>query len=318
MFLIIFLYMLFASTFTIGKAVLSYANPIFFIGFRMILGGLALLGYLLLFRREQIQSFRKDLGLFAQVAFFQFYASFILEFWSLQYVTSSKSCLLFNLSPFITALISFFLLKEYFSTKKFLGLTIGFLGFMPILMAWAPEEQVAGSVLWLSFPELALLGAVFASSYGWIVLKKTQDRGYRTLFVNGATMLAAGIVAFFTSLVVEGAPVIKQPVACYSQKFPALCELLGPEWAGIAFFLFLTILLVIIANIICFNLYGYLLNFYSTTFLSFAGFITPLFAAFFGWLFLDEIIGLPFIASVVMVSIGLLLFYQEELKLRES
>ena len=45
MVLVIFMYALFASTFTLGKAALSYVSPFLFIGMRMILGGSLLLTY---------------------------------------------------------------------------------------------------------------------------------------------------------------------------------------------------------------------------------------------------------------------------------
>jgi drug/metabolite transporter (DMT)-like permease len=72
--------------------------------------------------------------------------------------------------------------------------------------------------------------------------------------------------------------------------------------------------MIIIANIIFYNLYGYLLHFYSATWLSFVGFITPLFAALYGWLFLNETIGWAYFISIFIVFWGLYLFYQDELK----
>ncbi len=314
MFLVLLLYMLFASTFTMGKAALAYTTPIFFIAIRMFIGGMLLLTYQYFFKHKNWSFHWKDIGLLAQVSFFQYYAAFIFEFWALQWVTSSKACLLFNLSPFITALISFFLLQEYLTIKKVLGLIIGFLGFMPILMTTTPQEQLAGSILWLSMPELSLLGAVFCASYGWIMLKKAQNRGYHTVTINGLTMTAAGVAAFVTSLIVEGLPVIVPPKACLGASLPWLCELVTPYGAGIILFVGYTFALIIIANVIAFNLYGYLLSLYSTTFISFAGFVTPLFAALFGWIFLGETIGWQFILSMVIVFWGLLLFYQEEFK----
>lgn len=316
MMLLVILYMLFASTFTIGKAALAYTTPIFFIGMRMLIGGLLLWTYQYLFNRSELHFDRKDIGLLAQVSFFQYYAAFILEFMSLQWITSSKACLLFNFSPFITAVISFFVLGEYLTNKKIAGLIIGFLGLMPILMATTSQEELAGSISWLSIPEIMLLGAVISASYGWIVLKQTQDRGYSTIMINAYTMTAAGIVALFTSYIVEGIPTIIPPEACLSKSLPWLCELLGPYGASIAIFSMYALALIVIANIICFNLYGHLLSIYSATFVSFAGFITPLFAAFFGWLFLSEKIGWPFVSSLVIVFLGLFLFSQEELKLR--
>ncbi len=315
MFLLVILYMLFASTFTIGKAALAYTTPILFIGIRMLVGGLILLAYQYFFKKSEWRFDIKDLGLLSQVSFFQYYAAFVLEFLSLQYVTSSKACLFFNFSPFITATISFFLLGEYLSRKKILGLFVGFLGLMPILLAHAPGEELTGTISWLSLPELMLLGAVFSASYGWIVLKKTQQRGYRTIMINGLTMTAAGITALLTSIFVEGSPTIMPPANCYSKTLPWLCELLGPYGAGIALFVVYALVLIFISNIVCFNLYGYLLSIYSATFVSFAGFITPLFAALFGWMLLGEEIGWAFIVSLIIVFWGLLLFFQEELKM---
>jgi EamA-like transporter family. len=53
MYLVLLMKMLFASTFTMGKAVLQYLNPIFFTGLRMTIGGLILLAWLYFFKREK-------------------------------------------------------------------------------------------------------------------------------------------------------------------------------------------------------------------------------------------------------------------------
>jgi drug/metabolite transporter (DMT)-like permease len=318
MFLLIILYMLFASTFTIGKAALSYTTPILFIGMRMIIGGILLLGYQYFFNYKALQYRRTDWKLLAQVSFFQYYAAFILEFVALQWMTSGKASLFWNFSPFITALLCYFLLGERLSYKKTLGLIIGFLGLLPILVETTPQEELVGMVSWFSIPEIILMGAVASAGYGWIVFAKAQEQGYNTVTINGLSMTAAGIAALLTSFVIEGAPHIMPPASCLSKNMPALCHALGGYGAGIALFFVYSLALIVISNIICFNLYGYLLTVYSATFVSFAGFITPLFAAFFGYLFLHEHIGPSFIYSVVIVFIGLVLFFQEELKGQKS
>jgi len=313
MFLILLLFMLFASTFTIGKAALLYTEPIFFIGTRMLIAGALLISYQAL-RGKKLRFALSDVGLLAQICFFQYYLAFLLEFWALQYVSASKTCLLFNLAPFVTALISFFLLGEYLTKKKFIGLVVGFVGLMPILQQSAPDEQLAGSVSWLSLPEIALLGSVFCASYGWILIKKIQDRGYSVLSVNAVTMAAAGVASLITSFIVEGMPHITPPEACHSSTLPWLCQMFGAYGAGVAIFLFYLFALILIANVAAFNLYGYLLSFYSATFLAFAGFITPLFTVLFDWLWLGQMVGKEFWLSMSMVSLGLFIFYIQELK----
>ena len=57
-----------------------------------------------------------------------------------------------------------------------------------------------------------------------------------------------------------------------------------------------------------------LLKKYSATFMSFTSFLSPLFAALYGWAFFQEIISWHFYVSAVIVFTGLYIFYQDELR----
>lgn len=319
MFLIIILYMLFASTFTIGKAALSYTTPIFLIAVRMLCAGVFLLIYQY-YCNYRFWYYRwNDWYNLLRISFFEYYGAFVLEFIALQWLTSAKACLIYNISPFVTAMLSFALLGERMSIKQLVGLIIGFLGFIPILWGTTSTEQLVGSTSFISLPELLQFGSVVCASYGWVLLKQTQRKGYTTIMINGITMTGAGIMALITSLIVEGRPILTLPGNCLSYSLPWLCDFFssytghGQYFASISLFVGYTLALVIIANIIGFNLYGYLLSKYSVTFLSFTGSITPFFAAFFGWLFLGEAIGWEFWVTAAIVFLGLTLFYQDEL-----
>lgn len=111
---------------------------------------------------------------------------------------------------------------------------------------------------------------------------------------NGFSMLLGGIGALIHSFAVEN----WNPVPV----------------TGFIPFIECAILLIIISNIICYNLYGHLLKKYSPTFMSFAGFTTPLFTALFGWFFLGEVVTWPFFISFLIVLFGLIIFDQEDLK----
>ncbi len=74
----------------------------------------------------------------------------------------------------------------------------------------------------------------------------------------------------------------------------------------------------LISNLICYNLYGHLLKRYSATFMSFAGLMTPLFAVFFGWVFLAESVDVSFFVSLVLFLLGLYCFHSEELDFKKK
>lgn len=293
MFLIVLLYLICASMFTISKWGLAYAEPIFFVAVRMILAGL-LLGIYLLIKEWRtptwdIKSIRSDWLLFAQIVLFHIYLTYICDMCALKSITSIESAFIYNLSPFISALFSFFWFGETMTGKKWLGLSLGFASLFPALY-----HMGVGSLFAYSAPRLITLGAVVSSAYGWIVLRALVKKGYSPILVNSIGMFLGGLIALVTSYLTESwAP---SPVTAWIPFIQA------------------TILIVVVANIIFYNLYGYLLKRYTATFLSFAGFMCPFFAAFLGRIFLAEAVSWDLLASFIIVCCGLVLFYHEELK----
>ena len=112
---------------------------------------------------------------------------------------------------------------------------------------------------------------------------------------NGASMTLGGACALIHSLFVDGWTPL--PISNYGGFFQGV------------------FLMIVISNLLCYNLYGWLLKRFTATFLSFAGLTTPLFAAFFGWLVLKETVSWSFFLSVGIISLGLWLVYSEELRL---
>lgn len=295
MFLVVLVYALFASVFTTAKSALEYTQPLFLVGSRMLAAGILLLLYQFFFNREQLRIRTKDLIKLTLLAVFSIYLTNIFEFWGLQYLTSFKTCFIYSLSPFASALISYLVFYERMSVKKWAGLIVGFAGFIPILCAHTAEESGTGQLLLFSWAEIAVILAALCSVYGWILLKQlVSENNLSPITANGAAMTIGGLIALIHSYAVE----VWDPVPV-SEAAP---------------FLTYGITLIVISNFICYNLYGWLLKKYSATFMSFAGFTTPLFAALFGWLFLGEAVTAPFYISAVIVFFGLFLFYQEELK----
>lgn len=289
------LYAGFASVFTLGKTILSTSEPIFCIGSRMTLAGALILLYLLWYRPQSLKMNGRQWLCLGTLALSNIYITNALEFWALQHLTSIKTCFFYSLSPFIAALLSLLLFSERLSQRQMWGLCIGFFGFLPFLLSQENGEPFSMDIFWMGWPEAAMLTAVFANAYGWILLKQAiQEHNIAPFVANGASMFLGGLMALAHSLFSESWDPI--PVS------------------DMTTFTILSLSIMIISNFFCFNLYGYLLKRYSATFLSFAGFMTPLFTALYGYLFLGETTGLVFYISIATVLLGLAMFYQEELR----
>lgn len=297
MYLVILLYVLFASLFTLQKNTLNYCEPFFLVGSRMLFAGLVLMAYLVI--RHKPKSIRikaSHIGGVILLAMSQIYLTNIFEIWAIEHMVSSKACLLYSLSPFVSALVAFVVLKERMSNKKMFGMIIGFFGLLPIIFAQTQDEISTGTVLIFTLAELAMVGAVFCSVYGWVMLKKVmQDYEYSPLLANGLSMTIGGMLALGHSYIA------------------------GENWAPIPVtnlqpFIINTLIMCLISNLICYNLYGYLLKRFSATFMSFSGLVTPLFASLFGFIWLQEVITWHFFVSIALFTLGLVIFYREEIE----
>ncbi len=293
MFLIILLYALFGSSFPISKTLLGFVDPIFLTGIRMFIAGSILLIYQYFFAHAHFTFRVKNIFYYLQVIIFGIYLTYILRFYGLAQLGSAKTAFLFNSAPFFAALYSYIMFREKLTKQQILGLFIGFIGFIPLLVACAPAEKNWCDLFFISWYELIVLAAVACQSYSWIVMRRLiREKSYAPTMINGMTMFAGGVLALLTSIFIETPPTISNPTSFFS----------------------LLILVIGVSNIICHNLYAHLLKRYTATFLAFTGFLGPLFSAFYGWIFLKEIISWHFFVSAGIVFFGLYLFYQHELQ----
>lgn len=293
----IFMFATWSSVFSLGKVALEYAPPLFLTGFRMALAGILLLLYLLVMRRSAFKINYKQFASLALLAFFSIYLTNILEFWGLQYLSAAKTCFIYSLSPFFAALFSYLHFGEKMNRRKWLGLLIGFLGVMPVLLTQTGAEELLNAFAFFSWPTLAIMGAALCSVYGWILLRVVvKDSAVSPVMANGTSMLIGGMFALFHSLFVDA-----------WNPLPFKMENIGP-------FLAPTLAMTFISNILCYNLYGAMLKRFTATFLSFLGLLSPIFASLISFAFLGEPLSWTIFLSTGIVSIGLFLVYQAELK----
>lgn len=295
--IVIFMYAVWSSVFSLGKITLQYCPPLFLTGARMVLAGLLLLGFLAIFKRSAFRLNRIQIFSITLLAFFSIYLTNALEFWGLQYLSAAKACFIYSLSPFFAALFSYLHFNEKMNGRKWLGLGIGFLGFIPVLLTQTGSEELFNAFSFFSWPSLAIMGAALCSVYGWVILRLVvKDHAISPLMANGASMLFGGLLAFGHSFLVEG-----------WNPLPFQVENLGSIAKG-------TLLITLISNIICYNLYGLLLKRFTATFISFVGLLSPIFASLNALIFLKEPISWTILASTGIVSMGLWIVYHAELK----
>lgn len=289
---VIILNFLFSVNLILRKIILDCTQPLFFQGIRLTIAGIILLGYLYFYNRPLLRFQRKDIGLFFQASLFFSYLSYVLAVITLDDLSSARFAFMFNLSPFITALICFFYLHEALNRKEIASLIIGFIGFMPLL--FVGTQDGIDSVSFFSIPGLQLFLSTIAYAYGWIVVSQlVKKKNYSPLLVTGIAFFCGGVATLLTSFIFENWFV----VAPVSDIFKFTTYLIA---------------IIFISEIIASNMYAALLKRYSVTFLSFAGFLYPLFSALLGWLFLQEKITYNFFISATIVGLALYLFQLSE------
>ena len=298
--LVVILHAVLGAIFPIGRVATKVSGPLFFTALRMLMAGVIISGILWWRNGNPFKRMRGALWVVISFALTGIYLTNGLEFWALQYIPAAKTSFLYSLSPFAAALFSYFYFQETMTWKKWLGMGIGLAGFFIMILHHAPGESIECSYGALSAAEGAIIIAAIASAIGWIVLRRSVRRNDQLslLEILGASMCLGGLFCLIHSFLVES----WQPIPIFDY----------PSSLGV--FLVCLALALVCSNLIGYPLYTELLKTYTATFLSFAGFIEPLCAALYGWVFLGEVVTIYFFAASVLVIVGLCIFYMEELR----
>jgi drug/metabolite transporter (DMT)-like permease len=154
------------------------------------------------------------------------------------------------------------------------------------------ETFTAASLLKISWPEIMLLLSISCAAYAWFIIKELMNKKYSLVFINGFAMLCGGMASFLTWFFARQIGLISGPAIINGQLF-----------------LVYTSLLIILSNFIVYNLYGWLLNYYSITLITMAGFLCPIFGAVYGALFLHESLHWYYLIATAGIALGLWLFH---------
>lgn len=292
--LVFFTHFLLSIIFPVGRLAVTVSSPIFFTGVRMTLAGIILLGFqlskgkLVLLKKEYVV----PIILFTV---FGIYLTNVPEFWALKFLPAAKASFIYSLSPFVSALLSYICFNERMNLQKVLGMGIGLIGFLWMLSYDAPGEIALCPIGLFSWGEIAMITAAIATAYGWIVARPLiRAKNCSPVEFVGLGMLVGGIVSLLNSYMVE----VWNPLPIFTYSTFFIC---------LAF-------AVLCSSVLGYVLYVYLLQFYTTTFLSFAGFVEPFFAAITSWFLNGEYVTWRFFGCSILVFIGLSIFYQSELK----
>lgn len=283
--------------FSLGKMALEHSPPLFLTASRMLLAGGILLAFMLIKNRKAFKFSPKQFLMISLLGVFSIYLTNAFEFYSLQHLSAAKTCFIYSLSPFFSCLFSYFHFGEKLNKRKSLGMLIGFAGIIPVLAIQKGSGDLVSIFQYISWPELAMIGASVCTVYGWVLLRLILKNSQITPFMaNGMSMLIGGLFALVHSCFVDS-----------WTPMPVAASALKPFLSGL-------LIMTLISNIICYNIYGMMLKRYTATFLSFMGVLSPVFASFISWIVLGEPLSPIIFLSTGVVSIGLWLIYSAELR----
>lgn len=283
------MYFLFATVFSVGKITLMHGEPFFFSFFRMILAAIILIVFQLFQKKANLKISKKDLFPLFMVGFFNVFVTNGLEFWGLKFMESGKTGFIYTGTPFFSIFLSYLFFSEKMTKLKWLGLFLGIIGFLPIYFLDSGEK----SGWYFSYPEIAVSIAAMSCVIGWIYFKKLLNNGVHFMTINSYSFLLGGLFSFITSQIFEK----WQPVPVTS-------------WSP---FIWGTIYIVFVHNLICYNIYGYSIGRFSLPFVNIVGYISPLIALIIGCLILKETISIIIFFCFIPILLGIILYYKEEL-----
>lgn len=263
---------LMGSAFAIGKIGLIYSSPILLVAFRFSLAGILMAIFVVLWKRPH-PSTLIDWGKIFVIGFFQTAGVMGCIFVSLETITAGESSILTFINPLLVIIFGTIFLKLAYRRLQWIGVILGFLG---VFITFGAH---------LSIKVGTILG--FLSAVSWAIgtlLIKTWGQKIDVWVLTAYQMLFGGLILFLSSFILE-----------------------KPFFEVTATSMLILLWLAIMASIVQFAVWFYLLHIGDPGKTSAFLFLAPFFGVLSGWILLQEPIHWYVMLGGVFIFIGIFL-----------
>ncbi len=263
---------LMGSAFAIGKIGLIYSSPILLVAFRFSLAGILMAIFVVLWKRPH-PSTLIDWGKIFVIGFFQTAGVMGCIFVSLETITAGESSILTFINPLLVIIFGTIFLKLAYRRLQWIGVILGFLG---VFITFGAH---------LSIKVGTILG--FLSAVSWAIgtlLIKTWGQKIDVWVLTAYQMLFGGLILFLSSFILE-----------------------KPFFEVTTTSMLILLWLAIMASIVQFAVWFYLLHIGDPGKTSAFLFLAPFFGVLSGWILLQEPIHWYVMLGGVFIFIGIFL-----------
>ncbi len=268
--LVILTTFLMGSSFTVGKIGLTYVSPLLLVGLRFTLAGVLMA---LLVNRKPHPKLPLDWIKMLTIGFFQTAGVMGCIFLSLRTITAGESSILTFSNPLLVVILSTIFLGIRYQFYRWAGVFIGFCGVFITL----------GFHLQLSEGTLFGLGAAVSWSIATILIKKWGSR-FNIWVLTAYQMMFGGVILLLMSTALETQKLILNATS-----------------------IFIIMWLAIMASIVQFAIWFYLLNEGDPGKTSAFLFLAPFFGVLSGWVLLNEVVSWYVYFGGLLIFIGIFL-----------
>jgi drug/metabolite transporter (DMT)-like permease len=174
-----------------GKIALAEIPPFSYTFLRFLIASIFLipfsLKYLPTFKRKDYKIILLSLFASANVVLFAF---------GIKHTTANISQMIYTAVPIVSALLSFYYLKERFGVSKIIGIVIGFVGTIIVVLLPLISNNNSGSTIG---GNLTIVVAMLSISLYWVLSKKFHSQ-YSSLEINNYFIFTTTILLFFLSI----------------------------------------------------------------------------------------------------------------------
>ncbi|CAH0343941.1 DMT family transporter [Bacillus sp. CECT 9360] len=244
---------LMGSSFAVGKIGLNYVSPMLLVGLRFTIAGLIMA---MLVIKKPHPKLSSDWGRILLIGLFQTAGVMACIFLSLKTIPAGESSILTFSNPLIVVILASLFLGSKYHFSHWTGVIIGFVGVFITL----------GFHLQLKEGTMLGVGSAISWSIATILIKKWGSR-FNIWVLTAYQMLFGGLVLLVLGLTVETPKLILNPTS-----------------------VFIIFWLAIMASIVQFAIWFYLLNEGDAGKTSAFIFLAPFFGVLAGWVLLGEVI----------------------------